>query len=166
MFFYCTAACLERPPSSPIAQGKGSMTACRSCETQGRRRVGLHPHQLDFDHRWAIFFTSDLVQLRPTASHQCGHLGEPGPGGAAQTKASRRIAANTKLNWLSLNELAAFLPVSPPTRAKPAQQLGRGKRLRNWLKQPQFSPLDPGRAGGLWSLACRCPGPCIDEVSR
>jgi len=63
-------------------------------------------------------------------------------GGAAQTKAIKKIAGTLKLELAQFDELAAFSQFASDLDAATQAQLGRGKRLRELLKQPQFSPLN------------------------
>ena len=62
-------------------------------------------------------------------------------GGAAQTKAIKKIAGTLKLELAQFDELAAFSQFASDLDAATQQQLSRGKRLRELLKQSQFSPL-------------------------
>jgi F-type H+-transporting ATPase subunit alpha len=63
-------------------------------------------------------------------------------GGAAQTKAIKKIAGTLKLELAQFDELAAFSQFASDLDASTQAQLARGKRLREILKQPQFSPLN------------------------
>jgi len=63
-------------------------------------------------------------------------------GGAAQTKAIKKIAGTLKLELAQFDELAAFSQFSSDLYEATQHQLERGKRLRELLKQPQFSPLN------------------------
>jgi len=63
-------------------------------------------------------------------------------GGAAQTKAIKKIAGTLKLELAQFDELAAFSQFASDLDAATQAQLARGKRLRELLKQPQFSPLN------------------------
>jgi F-type H+-transporting ATPase subunit alpha len=62
-------------------------------------------------------------------------------GGAAQTKAIKKIAGKLKLELAQFDELAAFSQFASDLDAATQAQLARGKRLRELLKQAQFSPL-------------------------
>jgi len=101
--FYCHSRLLERPPSSPMPWGKGSMTALRSSKP-GPATCRLHPHQRDFDHRMGqIFLTSDLFNssLRPPSN--VGISVEPGRRALPRPRAIKKIAGhNSNWNWLSL----------------------------------------------------------------
>ena len=63
-------------------------------------------------------------------------------GGAAQTKAIKKIAGTLKLELAQFDELAAFSQFASDLDEATQKQLGRGKRLRELLKQPQFDPLN------------------------
>jgi F-type H+-transporting ATPase subunit alpha len=63
-------------------------------------------------------------------------------GGAAQTKAIKKIAGTLKLELAQFDELAAFSQFASDLDAATQAQLARGKRLRELLKQSQFSPLN------------------------
>ena len=62
--------------------------------------------------------------------------------GGAQTKAIKKIAGTLKLELAQFDELAAFSQFASDLDEATQQQLERGKRLRELLKQPQFSPLN------------------------
>ena len=87
-----------------------------------------------------IFLSSDLFNsgLRPAINVG---VSVSRVGGAAQTKAIKKIAGTLKLELAQFDELAAFSQFASDLDAATQQQLGRGKRLRELLKQHQFSPL-------------------------
>jgi len=62
-------------------------------------------------------------------------------GSAAQTKAIKKIAGTLKLELAQFAELAAFAQFASDLDKSTQQQLARGKRLQELLKQPQYSPL-------------------------
>ncbi len=66
----------------------------------GRRGVGLHSHQRDFDHRRADLLAARLVLRRSAAGHERGHFGFPrgrGGAGAGDEESGRRLAARPGL---------------------------------------------------------------------
>jgi F-type H+-transporting ATPase subunit alpha len=87
-----------------------------------------------------VFLSSDLFNsgLRPAINVG---ISVSRVGGAAQTKAIKKIAGTLKLELAQFDELAAFSQFASDLDASTQQQLSRGKRLREILKQPQFSPL-------------------------
>ncbi len=68
-------------------------------------------------------------------------------GGDAQTKAMKQVAGRLRLDMAAYRELAAFALMASDLDKATQQQLGRGQRMQEILKQPQYSPAVPGRAG-------------------
>jgi len=132
--FYCHSRLLERAAKLSDAMGKGSMTALPIIETQaGDVSAYITDGQ--------VFLSSDLFNsgLRPAINVG---ISVSRVGGAAQTKAIKKIAGTLKLELAQFDELAAFSQFASDLDAATQAQLGRGKRLRELLKQPQFSPLN------------------------
>jgi F-type H+-transporting ATPase subunit alpha len=88
-----------------------------------------------------VFLSSDLFNsgLRPAINVG---ISVSRVGGAAQTKAIKKIAGTLKLELAQFDELAAFSQFASDLDAATQAQLARGKRLRELLKQSQFSPLN------------------------
>lgn len=62
-------------------------------------------------------------------------------GGAAQTKAMRQVAGRLKLDMASYRELAAFAQFGSDLDKATQNQLNRGRRMQEILKQPQYQPV-------------------------
>ena len=62
-------------------------------------------------------------------------------GGDAQSKAMKQVAGRLRLDMASYRELAAFALMSSDLDKTTAQQLGRGQRMQEILKQPQYAPM-------------------------
>ena len=62
-------------------------------------------------------------------------------GGDAQTKAMKQVAGRLRLDMAAYRELAAFALMSSDLDKTTQQQLGRGHRMQEILKQPQYSPM-------------------------
>jgi F-type H+/Na+-transporting ATPase subunit alpha len=62
-------------------------------------------------------------------------------GGAAQTKAIRQVASRLRLDMASYRDLAAFAQFGSDLDKSTQQQLNRGQRLQEILKQPQYRPM-------------------------
>jgi F-type H+-transporting ATPase subunit alpha len=62
-------------------------------------------------------------------------------GGDAQTKAMKQVAGRLRLDMASYRELAAFALMASDLDKATQQQLGRGQRMQEILKQPQYSPI-------------------------
>jgi len=62
-------------------------------------------------------------------------------GGAAQSKAIRQVASRLRLDMASYRDLAAFAQFGSDLDKSTQQQLNRGQRLQEILKQPQYQPM-------------------------
>ena len=62
-------------------------------------------------------------------------------GGDAQTKAMKQVAGRLRLDMAAYRELAAFALMASDLDKATRQQLGRGQRMQEILKQPQYSPM-------------------------
>jgi F-type H+/Na+-transporting ATPase subunit alpha len=139
--FYCHSRLLERAAKLSDAMGKGSMTALPIIETQAGDVSAYIPTNVISITDGQVFLSSDLFNsgLRPAINVG---ISVSRVGGAAQTKAIKKIAGTLKLELAQFDELAAFSQFASDLDAATQQQLARGKRLREILKQPQFSPLN------------------------
>ena len=63
-------------------------------------------------------------------------------GGSAQTKAMRQVAGRLRMDMANYTSLAAFAQFGSDLDKATQQQLERGKRLQEILKQPQYAPLE------------------------
>ncbi len=62
-------------------------------------------------------------------------------GGDAQTKAMKQVAGRLRLDMAAYRELAAFALMASDLDKATQQQLGRGQRMQEILKQPQYDPM-------------------------
>ena len=62
-------------------------------------------------------------------------------GGDAQSKAMKQVAGRLQLDMAAYRELAAFALMSSDLDKTTQQQLGRGQRMQELLKQPQYRPM-------------------------
>ena len=62
-------------------------------------------------------------------------------GGDAQTKAMKQVAGRLRLDMAAYRELAAFALMASDLDKATQQQLGRGQRMQEILKQPQYQPI-------------------------
>ncbi len=63
-------------------------------------------------------------------------------GGDAQTKAMKQVAGRLRLDMAAYRELAAFALMASDLDKATQQQLGRGQRMQEILKQPQYQPAE------------------------
>merc|ERR1712159_877712 len=138
--FYLHSRLLERAAKLNDTLGAGSITALPIIETQAGDVSAYIPTNVISITDGQIFLSSDLFNsgLRPAINVG---ISVSRVGGAAQTKAIKKIAGTLKLELAQFDELAAFSQFASDLDAATQKQLGRGKRLRELLKQPQFSPL-------------------------
>tara|TARA_Y100001968_G_scaffold308895_1_gene328189 strand:+ start:1298 stop:2815 length:1518 start_codon:yes stop_codon:yes gene_type:complete len=139
--FYCHSRLLERAAKLSDAMGGGSMTALPIIETQAGDVSAYIPTNVISITDGQIFLSADLFNsgLRPAINVG---ISVSRVGGAAQTKAIKKIAGTLKLELAQFDELAAFSQFASDLDEATQQQLERGKRLRELLKQAQFSPLN------------------------
>ncbi|MDC3169186.1 F0F1 ATP synthase subunit alpha, partial [Prochlorococcus sp. AH-716-E17] len=139
--FYCHSRLLERAAKLSDDMGGGSMTALPIIETQAEDVSAYIPTNVISITDGQIFLSADLFNsgLRPAINVG---ISVSRVGGAAQTKAIKKIAGTLKLELAQFDELAAFSQFASDLDEATQQQLERGKRLRELLKQAQFSPLN------------------------
>jgi F-type H+-transporting ATPase subunit alpha len=90
-----------------------------------------------------IYLESDLFNagIRPAIN---AGLSVSRVGGDAQTKAMRQVAGMLRMDMASFREVAAFAQFGSDLDKATQAQLGRGQRLQEVLKQPQYQPLSLG----------------------
>ena len=139
--FYCHSRLLERAAKLSDSMGSGSMTALPIIETQAGDVSAYIPTNVISITDGQIFLSADLFNsgLRPAINVG---ISVSRVGGAAQTKAIKKIAGTLKLELAQFDELAAFSQFASDLDEATQKQLGRGKRLRELLKQSQFAPLN------------------------
>merc|ERR1712046_95165 len=139
--FYVHSRLLERAARLADQLGGGSITALPIIETQAGDVSAYIPTNVISITDGQIFLSADLFNsgLRPAINVG---ISVSRVGGAAQTKAIKKIAGTLKLELAQFDELAAFSQFASDLDEATQQQLERGKRLRELLKQPQFSPLN------------------------
>ncbi|MBD2326532.1 F0F1 ATP synthase subunit alpha [Alkalinema sp. FACHB-956] len=138
--FYLHSRLLERAAKLSDALGGGSMTALPIVETQAGDVSAYIPTNVISITDGQIFLSTDLFNsgLRPAVN---AGISVSRVGSAAQTKAMKKVAGKVKLELAQFAELEAFAQFASDLDKATQNQLARGKRLREILKQPQFSPL-------------------------
>ena len=168
--FYLHSRLLERAAKLSDAMGSGSMTALPIIETQAGDVSAYIPTNVISITDGQIFLSSDLFNsgLRPAINVG---ISVSRVGGAAQTKAIKKIAGTLKLELAQFDELAAFSQFASDLDEATQKQLGRGKRLRELLKQPQFAPLNLAEQvaivyAGVKGLIDEVPEDQVTQFSR
>jgi F-type H+-transporting ATPase subunit alpha len=138
--FYLHSRLLERAAKLNDQLGAGSMTALPIIETQAGDVSAYIPTNVISITDGQIFLSSDLFNSGIRPAINVG-ISVSRVGSAAQTKAIKKIAGTLKLELAQFDELAAFAQFASDLDKATQQQLARGQRLREILKQPQYSPL-------------------------
>ncbi|MDQ2973602.1 MAG: F0F1 ATP synthase subunit alpha [bacterium] len=137
--FYLHSRLLERAAKLSDELGAGSLTALPIIETQAGDISAYIPTNVISITDGQIFLETNLFYqgVRPAISVG---LSVSRVGGSAQTKAIKSVAGQLKLSLAQFRELASFSQFSTDLDADTKQQIERGQRLTELLKQPQFSP--------------------------
>ncbi|KPM24718.1 ATP F0F1 synthase subunit alpha [Citromicrobium sp. RCC1885] len=138
--FYLHSRLLERAAKMSDEQGAGSLTALPIIETQAGDVSAYIPTNVISITDGQIFLETDLFfqGIRPAINVG---LSVSRVGGAAQTKAMKKVAGSIKLELAQYREMAAFAQFGSDLDASTQKLLNRGARLTELLKQPQFSPM-------------------------
>ena len=141
--FYLHSRLLERSAKLSDDLGAGSLTALPIIETQAGDISAYIPTNVISITDGQIFMETDLFYqgIRPAIS---AGLSVSRVGGDAQTKAVKSVSGNLKLGLSQFRELASFAQFGSDLDEATKQQIGRGQRLTELLKQPQYQPM------GVW----------------
>ncbi len=145
--FYLHSRLLERAAKLNDEKGGGSLTALPIIETQAGDISAYIPTNVISITDGQIFLLADLFNSDVRPAIDVG-LSVSRVGGSAQIKAMRQVAGSLRLDLAQYRELAAFALFGSELDKASQQQLGRGKRLVEILKQPQYQPVPGGEAGG------------------
>ncbi|HEX6467330.1 MAG TPA: F0F1 ATP synthase subunit alpha [Terriglobales bacterium] len=138
--FYLHSRLLERAAKMSDKLGGGSLTALPVIETQAGDVSAYIPTNVISITDGQIFLETDLFNSGVRPAVNVG-ISVSRVGGSAQIKAMRQVAGSLKLELAQYRELAAFAQFGSDLDKATQQQLNRGQRLTELLKQPQFSPL-------------------------
>jgi F-type H+-transporting ATPase subunit alpha len=138
--FYLHSRLLERAAKLSDAKGGGSLTALPVIETQAGDVSAYIPTNVISITDGQIFLETDLFNSGVRPAVNVG-ISVSRVGGSAQIKAMRQVAGSLKLELAQYRELAAFAQFGSDLDKATQNQLNRGQRLVEILKQKQFSPL-------------------------
>ena len=138
--FYLHSRLLERAARMHPDHGGGSLTALPIIETQAGDVSAYIPTNVISITDGQIYLEEDLFYsgIRPAIN---AGLSVSRVGGDAQTRAMKTVAGQLRLELASFRELAAFAQFGSDLDKATRDQLGRGQRLTELLKQPQYSPV-------------------------
>ncbi|MBY0450310.1 MAG: F0F1 ATP synthase subunit alpha [Cyanobacteria bacterium] len=138
--FYLHSRLLERAAKLSDAEGGGSITALPIIETQAGDVSAYIPTNVISITDGQIFLESDLFNAGIRPAINVG-ISVSRVGGAAQTKAVKSVAGKLRLDLAQFRELEAFAQFASDLDKATQDQLKRGQKLVELLKQPQYSPL-------------------------
>ncbi|MBT2134246.1 F0F1 ATP synthase subunit alpha [Croceibacterium sp. LX-88] len=138
--FYLHSRLLERAAKMNDENGAGSLTALPIIETQAGDVSAYIPTNVISITDGQIFLETGLFYQGIRPAINVG-LSVSRVGGAAQTKAMKKVAGSIKLELAQYREMAAFAQFGSDLDASTQKLLNRGARLTELLKQAQFSPL-------------------------
>ncbi|NBX85666.1 MAG: F0F1 ATP synthase subunit alpha, partial [Proteobacteria bacterium] len=138
--FYLHSRLLERAAKLSDEMGAGSLTALPIIETQAGDVSAYIPTNVISITDGQIFLESDLFYAGIRPAINVG-LSVSRVGGAAQTKAMKKLAGTMRLDLAQYREMAAFSQFASDLDASTRKLLARGERLTQLLKQKQYQPL-------------------------
>lgn len=138
--FYLHSRLLERAVKLSDELGGGSITALPIIETQAGDVSAYIPTNVISITDGQIFLESGLFNsgIRPAINPG---ISVSRVGGAAQTKGIKQVAGKLRLDLAQFRELEAFAQFASDLDKATKQQLLRGQKLTEVLKQPQYKPL-------------------------
>ncbi len=139
--FYLHSRLLERAARLSAENGGGSLTALPIIETLAGDVSAYIPTNVISITDGQIYLESDLFYAGQRPAVNAG-LSVSRVGGDAQTKAMKKVAGQLRLELAQFRELAAFAQFGSDLDKATREQLERGLRLTELLKQPQYQPLD------------------------
>jgi len=149
--FYLHSRLLERCAKLSDEMGGGSMTGLPIIETKANDVSAYIPTNVISITDGQCFLESDLFNSGVRPAINVG-ISVSRVGGSAQPKAMRKVAGSLRLNLAQFRELEAFAAFGSDLDKASKQQLERGSRLVELLKQPQYQPYPMERAVvSVWS---------------
>ena len=138
--FYLHSRLLERCAKLSDELGGGSMTGLPIIETKGNDISAFIPTNVISITDGQIFLETDLFNQGVRPAINVG-TSVSRVGGAAQVKPMKKVAGSLRLNLAQYRELEAFAAFASDLDKASRQQLDRGARLVELLKQPNYSPF-------------------------
>ena len=138
--FYLHSRLLERAAKLNDQLGGGSMTALPIVETQEGDVSAYIPTNVISITDGQIFLSGDIFNAGIKPAINIG-ISVSRVGSSAQPKIMKQVAGKLKLELAQFAELEAFSQFASDLDQATQNQLARGSRLRELLKQPQASPL-------------------------
>jgi F-type H+/Na+-transporting ATPase subunit alpha len=137
--FYLHSRLLERCAKLSDDMGSGSMTGLPMVETKANDVSAYIPTNVISITDGQIFLQSDLFAANQRPAMDVG-ISVSRVGGAAMTKAMKTVTGSLKVDLAQYRAMEAFAMFASDLDAASRQQLDRGQRLMQLLRQPQYSP--------------------------
>src|SRR5213594_370792 len=138
--FYLHSRLLERAARMNDENGGGSLTALPMIETQAGDISAYIPTNVISITDGQIFLETDLFNAGQRPALNIGQSVSR-VGSAAQTKAMKKVAGPLKLDLAQYRALAAYAQFASDLDKATRDQLTRGEKLSEVIKQPQYQPL-------------------------
>lgn len=138
--FYLHSRLLERAARMNKQHGGGSLTALPVIETQAGDISAYIPTNVISITDGQIYLQTDLFYQGIRPAVDVG-LSVSRVGSAAQTKAMKAVSGQLRLDLAQYRALAAFAQFGSDLDENTRQQIERGRRVTEVLKQPQYAPL-------------------------
>ncbi len=150
--FYLHSRLLERAARMNKEYGNGSLTALPIIETQANDVSAYIPTNVISITDGQIYLEPDLFFAGVRPALNVG-ISVSRVGGAAQTKAMKSVAGRLKLDLAQFRELQAFAQFASDLDPQTKQQIERGRRITEVLKQPPYSPVSlEEQVVALWAV--------------
>ena len=138
--FYLHSRLLERAARMSDEYGGGSLTALPIIETQAGDVSAYIPTNVISITDGQIYLETEMFNAGFRPAINAG-LSVSRVGGAAQTKAIKKIAAPIRVELAQYRELASFAQFGSELDADTKEKLAQGERIKEMLKQPQYQPM-------------------------
>lgn len=138
--FYLHSRLLERAVKMSDENGGGSLTALPIIETQAGDVSAYIPTNVISITDGQIFLVTDLFFQGQRPAVDVG-ISVSRVGGSAQTKAMKQVAGSLRLDLAAYRELQAFTQFGSDLDKSTQQQLSRGARMTELLKQGRYVPM-------------------------
>ncbi|MBG6181284.1 F0F1 ATP synthase subunit alpha [Arthrobacter sp. CAN_A1] len=138
--FYLHSRLLERCAKLSDELGAGSMTGLPIVETKANDVSAFIPTNVISITDGQIFLQSDLFNANQRPAVDVG-VSVSRVGGSAQVKAMKKVSGTLKLDLAQYRDMQAFAMFASDLDAASRQQLTRGARLMELLKQGQYAPF-------------------------
>ena len=152
--FYLHSRLLERAARMSNENGGGSLTALPLIETQAGDISAYIPTNVISITDGQIFLETDLFNAGQRPALNIG-ISVSRVGSDAQTKAMKKVAAPLKLDLAQYRSLAAFAQFASDLDKATRDQLPRGEKLSEVIKQPQYQPVPLERQVAILYIATK-----------